>query len=77
MCKQIPLVRPSVDCLRRASRSFRVGTARSYDAIRMRHFSLLPDEVLEALSYMMVWIEMVGTWPDAMLGMLMPLLEKG
>ena len=76
VCKQAPLERPSVDCLRRASKSFRAGTARSYDAIHMRQFSLLPDEALEAWSLMMVLIEMAGTWPDAMLGMLMPLLEK-
>ena len=56
VCKRAPLERPSVDCLRRASRSFRVGTARSYDAIHMRHFSLLPDEALEAWSLMMVLI---------------------
>ena len=40
VCKQAPLERPSVDCLRRASKSFRSGTARSYDAIHMRQYSL-------------------------------------
>ncbi|MFM7983485.1 MAG: hypothetical protein ACKPKO_29585, partial [Candidatus Fonsibacter sp.] len=76
VCRQTPLERPSVDCLRRASNSFRAGTARSYDAVHVKHFSLLPDEALEAWSLMMVMIETAGTWPDAMLGMLMPLLEK-
>ena len=74
--RQEALPEPTPEEVFAAARTFRAGRARAFDAVHMRHFTMLPKEGLLAWGRFFVLIERIAVWPRAMWCVQMPLLEK-
>ncbi len=70
------LPKPSVGDLRQASRAFCADTAVAYDGFAMRHYALLSDAGLAALSDIMIAMEAIGRMPPQLNAVLMPMIGK-
>ncbi len=53
-----------------------MGTAQTYDGFHVRHFALLCDGALDALSHLLLAVEMTGRWPSQIGLVPMPLIPK-
>ncbi len=62
--------------LRSSSMEFRKGTTQTYDGFHVRHFALLCDDALDALSHLLLAVEMTGRWPSQIGLVPMPLIPK-
>ncbi len=62
--------------LRSSSMEFRTGTTQTYDGFHVRHFALLCDDALDALSHLLLAVEMTGRWPSQIGLVPMPLIPK-
>ncbi len=62
--------------LREASLSFSRKTTSTYDGLHVRHYALVHDDGLDALSKLLAAIEVAGRWPTQMKLTTMTLIEK-
>ena len=71
-----PLSVPTVDEMRRASRSFPWKTGLGVDAMPPRAYSLLSDEALAMMVYLIWMCESWGRWPTSIMAVHVMLLVK-
>ena len=62
--------------LRQASKSFPDHTSIAGDGFHPKHFRMLPDEALLAISDLLSAIELLGFWPSLLRTLAMPLIQK-
>ena len=67
---------PSVEALRKASRSFKQRTALGSDAFHPRWFAMLSDDALEFLGRLFVYMERVGQQPQQLVAIIVFLAKK-
>ncbi len=70
------LPRPTVKELRESANSFPHDTAVAFDGLAMRHYGLISDQGLDALSYIVIAMEAIGRLPPQLEALIMPLLGK-
>ncbi len=70
------LPRPSIEELRESAKAFPHDTAVSYDGLAMRHYAMVSDAALAALSHIVVAMEAIARLPPQLEALVMPLLGK-
>ncbi len=73
-CPELPPLTP--DELRMASLAFPKSTSSTYDGWHVRHFSMICDAGLQALSTLLAAIERSARWPAQVTLTTMPLIDK-
>ncbi len=71
-----PLPRPTVEEMRRAAYSFKVGTGTGVDGVPPRHYGWLSDELLGSIMDLLMFLEEVALWPCQVSEALMRLIPK-
>ncbi len=72
----LPQRRFSPEDIRRASASFSHAAASTYDGFHVRHFALLCDDALLALSEILVLMELTGGLPSQLRATILSMLGK-